>query len=265
MTEQGQGTIAGQIARTPPGRVVTLPDSGIYLVEPMLIDNEMRQLEAQRQNLLAQFEQAKALRDVTSLNDARDKLVQNSEAINKMQGMKVLSEMQQGNDDMFASTLSGMTQGRARIQRRPDGTFNYYYDGKLQAEGVDRNQIIAGLRMQFDDAFQANVAARAKAATERDQKILESDLKIREQITLEEAKMLANIAAKRDEARIKLENPEYNITVGDDGTVTAVPKTGNPIPIRFVPEVILGVDDQPVLDGEGNPKYKLVPAPVQGQ
>jgi len=265
VVEQGQGTIADQIARTPPGRVVTLPDSGIYLVEPMMIDNEMRQLEAQRQNLLAQFEQAKALRDLTSLNDARDKLVQNSEAANKMQAMKVLSEMQQGDDDTFASALSGMTQNRARIQRRPDGTFNYYYDGQLRAEGIDRNQIIAGLRMQYDDAFQANVTARAKAAGERDQKILESELKIREQITLEEAKMLANVAAKRDELAIKNANPEYNITVGDDGTVTAVPKTGNPVPIRYVPEVILGVDDEPVLDADGNPKYKLVPAPVQGQ
>jgi len=258
VVEQGQGTIAEQIARTPPGRVVTLPDSGIYLVEPMVIDNEMRQLEAQRQNLLVQFEQAKTLRDLTSLNDARDKLVQNSEAINKMQAMKTLSEMQQGDDDMFARTLSGMTQGRARLQRRPDGTFNYYYNGKLQAEGVDRNQIIAGLRMQYDDAFQANVAARVATEQEREKEFYKGEVETRKAVLTEAARQAREMALE-DQKQVYNNDPrnaEYAATVKEDASGTPslflTPKrAGLPSIIwQYVPDI--GVDGQPRLDPNGD-------------
>jgi hypothetical protein len=261
----GTGSLASSVARTRAGEVPRTPDTGMYIVEPMRITNERRLLAAQRDEIQRQLQIASMTRDFATIRELRNQAAQNQLADNLMGAMEVIANMQQGSDEQFAQALSGLTQGRQRLQPRSDGAFNIYYDGQLVGEGIPRDQIIASLRMQYDQQYQALAAAQAKAAGERDLKILESELKTREQLSVEEAKMLANIAAKRDELAIKNANPEYNITVGDDGTVTAVPKTGNPTPIRFTPEVILDPDGEPVLDGQGNPRYKLVPMPVQGR
>lgn len=263
--DDGTGSLATAVARTRTGEVPKTPDTGMYIVEPMRITNDRRLLAAQKAEIQRQLQMASTTRDFTTIYKLRDQAVQNQLADNLLGAMEVIATMQQGDDETFAKTLSGLTQNRQQLQRRSDGTFNIYYDNQLVGEGIPRNQIIASLRMQYDQQYQALAAAQAKAAGERDLKLLESELKTREQVTAEEAKMYANIAAKRDELEIKNANPEYNITVGDDGTVTAVPKTGNPTPIRFEPQPILDPDGEPVLDGEGNPRYKLVPMPVQGR
>jgi hypothetical protein len=237
----------------------------MYLFEPAMITNERRLLAAQRSEIQRQLQMASMVRDLPTIYKLREQAAQNQLANNLMGAMEVIATMQQGDNEQFAQTLSGLTQGKQRLQLRSDGAFNVYYDNRLVGEGISRNQIIASLRMQYDQQYQALAAAQAKAAGERDLELFKNELKIREQVTTEEAKMYANIAAKRDELAIKNANPEYNITVGDDGTVTAVPKTGNPTPIRFEPQPILDPDGEPVLDGEGNPRYKLVPMPVQGR
>ena len=261
----GTGSLASSIARTRTGEVPKTPDTGMYVVEPAMIANERRLLAAQRSEIQRQLQMASMARDLPTIYKLRDQAAQNQLANNLMGAMEVIATMQQGDDEQFAQTLSGLTQGKQRLQPRSDGAFNVYYDNRLVGEGISRNQIIASLRMQYDQQYQALAAAQAKVAGERDLELFKNELKIREQVTTEEAKMYANTAAKRDELAIKNANPEYNITVGDDGTVTAVPKTGNPTPIRFEPQPILDPDGEPVLDGEGNPRYKLVPMPVQGR
>jgi len=261
----GTGSLASSVARAPTGEVPKTPDLGMYLFEPAMITNERRLLAAQRSEIQRQLQMASTTRDFATIYKLREQAAQNQLANNLMGAMEVIATMQQGSDEQFAQTLSGLTQGKQRLQPRSDGAFNVYYDNRLVGEGISRDQIIATLRMQYDQQYQALAAAQAKAAGERDLELFKNELKIREQLSVEEAKMYANIAAKRDELAIKNANPEYNITVGDDGTVTAVPKTGNPTPIRFEPQPILDPDGEPVLDGEGNPRYKLVPMPVQGR
>ena len=166
--------------------------------------------------------------------------------------------MQQGDDEQFARLLSGLTQGRARLQPRSDGKFNYYYDGKRTADGVDRNQIIAGLRMQYDQQFQAQVAARTAAEQKREDVFYENELKTRTAVLTEAAKQQREMALEEQKQAFNNDprNAEYVATVKEDASGTPslfmTPKrAGLPsIVWQYVPDI--GVDGQPRLDPNGD-------------
>jgi hypothetical protein len=258
----GQGSIADQIMRAPAGQAAALPDTGMYLVEPMAVQNELRQLAARRDLLARQFEVARKRRDFPTMQALQEKAEQINAATNLMEAMEVISQMQQGDDDSFARAASGLTDGRMRLQPiQPNGGFNVYYDGTLVGENVDRNKIIASLRMEYDQRYQAMVGQRVAAAQERDGKILDSELKRGEQINEQTAIFLKERGLKTLETDIKQRFPKY-------GVQTAVDADGQPIlwvtpdnggaPMRFGMEIVIGVDGQPLLDATGQPKMKPV-------
>jgi hypothetical protein len=251
----GRGSIADQIMRSPAGQPAALPESGMYLIEPARITNERRLLAAKRGLLQRQLETAKRLRDVATITDLQNKDFEIVAADNLLQAMEVIAGMQQGDDEQFAQTLSGLTQGRQRLQPRSDGKFNVYWDGKLQSEGVDRNQIIASLRMQYDQQYQALVAQRVASAQEREGKVLDSQLKQSEEITKQQAIMYKDVAIEQ----LKRSYPA-DASVNFDaatGRLVVVPDQGRGQPEMWEIAPVMGTNGQPVEDGAGNQKMEL--------
>ena len=257
----GTGSLANAIARTRKGEVPKTPDTGLYIVEPMRIGNEMQQLASQREVLVRRFEQARQLRDFNALNDIEDKIMQVDAANNLMQAMQVVVQAQQGDDEALARAMSGITEGRQQLQPRSDGTYNIYFDGKLAYEAVPRDQIIASLRMQYDAQFQAQVAARATATAERGQKVFESELKTAEEIAKQEAEAYKQIAVDRQKEilRVQLQqaNPERTAVEGSDGRIYMYDKNGRAPPVVFEMQPELDVYGDPLMRGD-MPVMKLI-------
>jgi hypothetical protein len=232
----------------------------MYLFEPAMITNDRRLLAMQQDEIQRQLQIASMTRDFTSMANLRNQAVQNQLASNLLGAMEVIATMQQGDDETFARTLSGLTQGRQRLQPRSDGSFNIYYDNELVGEGVSRNQIIASLRMQYDKRYQELAAAQAKASAERETKMLESELKTNEAVLTEEAKALRERATKAAEAQLRADPRyrEYNVTtvpMPDGSTALSMtPKAGQGTPIIYQLEPDLDIRGQPVVDANNAPK-----------
>lgn len=256
----GTGSLATAIARTRPGEVPKTPDLGMYLFEPAMITNDRRLLAMQQDEIQRQLQIASLTRDFTSMATLRNQAVQNQLASNLLGAMEVIATMQQGDNETFARTLSGLTQGRQRLQPRSDGSFNIYYDNELVGEGVSRNQIIATLRMQYDKRYQELAAAQAKASAERETKMLESDLKVNEAVLTEEAKALRERATKAAEAQLRADPRyrEYSVTTVSmpDGStaLSMTPKAGQGTPVIYQLEPDYDINGQPVVDANNAPK-----------
>lgn len=260
----GTGSLANAIARTRPGEVPKTPDLGMYLFDPAMITNDRRLLAMQQDEIQRQLQIASLTRDFTSMANLRNQAVQNQLASNLLGAMEVIATMQQGDNETFARTLSGLTQGRQRLQPRSDGSFNIYYDNELVGEGVSRNQIIATLRMQYDKRYQELAAAQAKASAERETKMLESDLKVNENVLTEEAKARRERATKAAEAQLRAD-PRYSeniVTTIDqpDGSkaIFIKPKNGQGEGYILQLAPVIDTSGKAMLDGDGNERLEWV-------
>lgn len=261
VVQPGQGSIAQQIMRTPAGQVPAIPDMGPYIIEPAAINAEMNELMFQRQTLERLYADAVQARDRTSMVAIEAKAAELDAGIRLMQNMQSVAAMQAGDDTQVAQTLSRLSNGQLRLQPRNDGKYNIFQNGKLAYEGVTKDALIASLRMEFDQQFQQQVAARATATAERGQKIFESELKTAEEIAKQEAEALRQIAVDRQKEvlRVQLQqaNPERTAIEGSDGRIYMYDKNGRTPPVVFEMQPELDVYGNPLMRGD-MPVMKLV-------
>lgn len=261
VAQPGQGSIAQQIMRTPAGQVPVIPDMGPYLIEPAAINAEMNELMFQRQTMERLYADAVQARDRTSMVAIEAKAAELDAGIRLMQNMQAVAAMQAGDDTQVAQTLSRLSNGQLRLQPRSDGKYNIFQNGNLTYEGVTKDALIASLRMEFDQQFQQQVAARATAAAEQGQKVFESGLKTAEEAAKQEAEAYKQIAVDRQKEilRVQLQqaNPERTAIEGSDGRIYMYDKTGQTPPVVFEMQPELNVYGEPLMRGD-MPVMKLV-------
>jgi hypothetical protein len=261
VVQPGQGSIAQQIMRTPTGQVPTIPDMGPYMIEPAAIKAEMDELMFQRQTMERLYADAVQARDRATMVTIQTKAAELDAGIRLMQNMQAVASMQAGDDTQVAQTLSRLSSGQLRLQPRSDGKYNIFQNGKLAYEGVTKDALIASLRMEFDQQFQAQVAARATATAERGQKVFESELKTAEEIAKQEAEAYKQIAVDRQKEilRVQLQqaNPERTAVEGSDGRIYMYDKNGRAPPVVFEMQPELDVYGDPLMRGD-MPVMKLV-------
>lgn len=257
----GQGSIAQQIMRTPAGQQTVLPDSGQYMVEPAKINSDMFELQQARKLLETQYADAVRFRDRESMVAIRTKAVEVDAALRLMDNMKSIAALQGGDVNRVSQTLSRLTGGQVRIQPRSDGKLNVFFNGKKTYDGVTQEALIAALRSEYDQQYQAQVAAALKQQDEIGMEVLKSQLKSKENIDKETAVALRERATKTLEAQLRAANPEsmVNVTEGADGPyVIVTPKTGGGAPMIYAMQPILDTYGNPMVDGAGNPRLKPV-------
>lgn len=260
VTAPGQGTIAQQIMRTPAGQQTALPDMGAYIAEPAAINAELFGLQQARQLLQQQYDEAVRFRDRAAMVEIRGKAMEIDAATRLMENMQAVAAMQAGDDNAVAQTLSRLSNGALRIQPVSTGVYNIFYNGQMTYQNVSKDALIAALRMEFDQQFQAQAAERAKLAGERETKILESQLKTNENIQTREADAYKQMAIDNNKQRLDAMFPESIVQTGTlpDGSTGffVQPKIGGGQPRVFTMQPVMGVDGQPLIVG-GQPKYKL--------
>jgi hypothetical protein len=115
--------------------------------------------------------------------------------------------------------------------------------------------------MEFDQQFQAQVAARATATAEQGQKVFESELKTAEEIAKQEAEAYKQIAVDRQKEilRVQLQqaNPERTAVEGSDGRIYMYDKNGRAPPVVFEMQPELDVYGDPLMRGD-MPVMKLI-------
>jgi hypothetical protein len=261
VVQPGQGSIAQQIMRTPTGQVPTIPDMGPYMIEPAAIKAEMDELMFQRQTMERLYADAVQARDRATMVTIQTKAAELDAGIRLMQNMQAVASMQAGDDTQVAQTLSRLSSGQLRLQPRSDGKYNIFQNGKLAYEGVTKDALIASLRMEFDQQFQAQVAARATATAEQGQKVFESELKTAEEIAKQEAEAYKQIAVDRQKEilRVQLQqaNPERTAVEGSDGRIYMYDKNGRAPPVVFEMQPELDVYGDPLMRGD-MPVMKLI-------
>jgi hypothetical protein len=261
VVQPGQGSIAQQIMRTPTGQVPTIPDMGPYMIEPAAIKAEMDELMFQRQTMERLYADAVQARDRATMVTIQTKAAELDAGIRLMQNMQAVASMQAGDDTQVAQTLSRLSSGQLRLQPRSDGKYNIFQNGKLAYEGVTKDALVASLRMEFDQQFQAQVAARATATAEQGQKVFESELKTAEEIAKQEAEAYKQIAVDRQKEilRVQLQqaNPERTAVEGSDGRIYMYDKNGRAPPVVFEMQPELDVYGDPLMRGD-MPVMKLI-------
>jgi flagellin-specific chaperone FliS len=186
--------------------------------------------------------------------EIRNKAVQIDAATRLLQNMQAVASMQAGDDNQMAQTLSRLSQGKLRIQPvQPAGTYNVYYNGQMVYEGVTKEALMASLRTQFDQQYQAQVAELRKTQDAMAMEDYKGRISERGEITKQRADMYKMVNVEMTKARLKPD--EYNFsTVGD--YVYAIPKQGGPAKVyTMVPE--LGVDGQPRQNADGTPVMQM--------
>lgn len=253
LAQPGQGSITQQIMRTPAGQQTVLPDMGPYIVEPAKISADLNELTTARQTLERQYARAVRFRDLQTMAAIEGKAIELDAGIRLMQNMQAVADMQAGDDTQVAQTLSRLTNGQLRIQPRSDGKYNIFQNDKLAYEGVTKNALIASLRMQFDQQFQAQVAEQSKAAQERETKLFEGQINTQTELAKQEAQLYREMAIER----LKQAYPKANVNVdAATGTIVVTPETGGR-PEVFTISPDYGVDGQPLMNADGTPVMTL--------
>lgn len=256
----GQGSMTQQIMRTPRGQAPVLPDSGLYIAEPAKINADMNELMVARQSLERRYNDALRFRDRETMSAIEDKVVQIDAGIRLMQNMQSIAALQGGDVNQISQTLSRLTGGQTRIQPRSDGTFNVYQNGKIAYEGVPQEALVASLRSMFDAQYQAQVAAQVTAAAELEKEVLKGTIETNREVMKQQADMYKQLAIKRAEQQYNSDpaNAEYAATTQTmaDGSPVLIltPKRGGLPPQIWQLEPDIGVDGQPIVGPDGNPK-----------
>ena len=257
----GQGSMTQQIMRTPRGQTPMLPDSGLYIAEPAMISANMNELMVARQSLERRYNDALRFRDRETMAAIEDKVVQIDAGIRLMQNMQSIAALQGGDVNQISQTLSRLTGGQTRIQEvQPGGMFNIYQNGQLAYQNVPKEALIASLRSQFDQQYQAQVAAQATAAAEMDKEILKGTIETNREVLKQQADMYKQLAVERAKQQYNSDpaNVEYaatSQTMADGSPVLILtPKRGGLPPQIWQLEPDVGVDGQPIVGPDGNPK-----------
>ena len=254
VVQPGQGSITQQIMRTPAGQQTVLPDMGLYIVEPAKISADLNELTTVRQTLERQYARAVRFRDLQTMAAIEGKAVEVDAGIRLMQNMQAVADMQAGDDTQVAKTLSRLSNGQLRIQPRSDGKYNILQNGKLAYEGVTKDALIASLRMQFDQQFQAQVAEQNKAIQERETELFKGQVNIQTELAKQEATLYRDVAIER----LKQAKPEANVNVdAATGTIVVTPKSGIGRPEVYTIAPDYGVDGQPLMNADGTPIMTL--------
>lgn len=270
LTVPGQGSMAQQIMLTPRGQTPALPDSGLYIAEPAKIRADMNELMVARQSLERRYNDALRFRDRQTMSAIEDKVVQIDAGIRLLQNMQSIAAFQSGDVGQISQTLSRLTGGQTRIQPRSDGTFNVYQNGKMAYEAVPREALVASLRSMFDAQYQAQVAAQVAAASELEKEVLKGDIETRREVIKRQADMYKELAIKRAEQQYNSDpaNIEYAATTQTmaDGSPVLIltPKRGGLPPQIWQLEPDIGVDGQPLMGPDGNPKLNWKQQPTGG-
>lgn len=254
----GQGSMTQQIMRTPRGQTPVLPDSGLYIAEPAKINADLNELTTARQSLERRYNDALRFRDRETMLAIEDKVVQIDAGTRLLQNMQSIAALQGGDVNQISQTLSRLTGGQTRIQPRSDGTFNVFQNGKIAYEAVPQEALIASLRSMFDAQYQAQVAAQVATAAEVDKEILKGQIETNKEVLKQQADMYKQLAIKRAEAEFNRTNGDQTaqtVTMPDGSTALAiVPKNNSGPPQFWQLEPDIGVDGQPIVGPDGNPK-----------
>lgn len=264
LKQPGQGSIASQIMRAPAGQQATLPDSGLYMVEPARIRSDKFELQQARKLLEQNYQEAIRFRDRESMVAIRSKAAEVDAALRLMDNLQAIASMQAGNDNMMAQQLSVLSNGQLRIQPitgGPQPMYNVYYGGKMIYENVTKEAFLGSLRSHYDQQYQAQVSEALKRQDAVDMEVLKSGLKTNENIQTRQADAYKEIAIKNFEAQVKQQYPNYNTQAAVDGSgqpiLWVTPDNGG-APVMFAMEPVKDVYGNDMTEANGQVKMKPV-------
>lgn len=169
--------------------------SDFYMGNPDAVTEDMAKATRQRDELVRLAKSYQNAGMGLEYNGVRAKIMEMDEGMFYLQGMQGLSDLSLAKDPRRLQAVWSRAKGQPiGIQPRSDGMYNIFLNGNKLSDPYSLSDVSEAARSSFDSAYVKQVT---DMAIERSNKAYESQLKIGEIVTDENAKMLRELALEK--------------------------------------------------------------------
>ena len=137
-----------------------------YMMEPLRVARDQRNIQQARAVLEQQFRVASARRDVATMQRLQEQAVALNQQAEYLNGMYAITRMRTGDLAPIAAAIYDESSGRMQIQPNQDGTVNIFMDGQVRNRNVSRQDLETQARLLYDTRYQQQVQAERQREAE---------------------------------------------------------------------------------------------------